>query len=341
MDFDPVSLKKLREHVLKDDGSLPLGSLLQFLVPVADLRDLAQKFGVSPKGGFRIERAPARVLAPLLADLRDKQQLDEVLTLLVAKSSAPKPPDVESDRTQADAFDEAKSLLALRDAEVVRLRDEIERAREGQARAREREVELGHRLSATQEELGRAKRQASDARSSSQAQVPSVGRGDKVLQHRVHELQSERDGLLAADKVMRRQLARDHSRTRELEDEVAELESLIPASRRRKKKPMLPEPEQEHRFMIPYFLPSFYKSIEGKQRRSVERAMQAISLFCTEGHGYPGLEVKSLGGQDTWSLRASLGLRVYFRPRPDGDIDVLELGDREDQNTTLRRLKEK
>ncbi|MCK5945323.1 MAG: hypothetical protein KAI24_25260, partial [Planctomycetes bacterium] len=88
-------------------------------------------------------------------------------------------------------------------------------------------------------------------------------------------------------------------------------------------------------------LPSFYKSLEGKERRSVERALHAILLFCTEGHGYPGLEVKPMGGQDTWSLRASLGLRVYFRPRPDGDIDVLELGDREDQNTTLRRLKER
>ncbi len=64
-------------------------------------------------------------------------------------------------------------------------------------------------------------------------------------------------------------------------------------------------------------------------------------VFCTEGHAYPGLEVKQLGGQDTWSLRASLGLRVYFRPLADGEIELLELGDREDQHTTLRRLKER
>ena len=88
-------------------------------------------------------------------------------------------------------------------------------------------------------------------------------------------------------------------------------------------------------------LPSFYKSLVGKERKSVERAFQAILLFCTEGHAYPGLEVKQLGGQDTWSLRASLGLRVYFTQRPDGDIELLELADREDQHTTLRRLKER
>ncbi len=75
--------------------------------------------------------------------------------------------------------------------------------------------------------------------------------------------------------------------------------------------------------------------------RSVCRAWQALLLFCTEGHGYPGLEVKQIKGQDTWSMRASLGLRIYFRQRDDGDIDVLELGDREDQHTTLRRLKER
>jgi hypothetical protein len=92
---------------------------------------------------------------------------------------------------------------------------------------------------------------------------------------------------------------------------------------------------------MPYFAPSFYKSLAGKDRRAIERAVHAVLLFCTEGYGYPGLEVKQMGGQDTWSLRASRGLRVYFRPRSDGDIDVMEFADREEQHTTLRRLKER
>jgi hypothetical protein len=40
-------------------------------------------------------------------------------------------------------------------------------------------------------------------------------------------------------------------------------------------------------------------------------------------------------------MRASLGLRVYFVRREDGDIDVVEIADREDQHTTLRRIKER
>ena len=68
MDAASVSLKKLRERALEDGGSLSLALLLEHLAPVARLRALAVEFGVTPKGGFRIERAPARVLAPLLAE---------------------------------------------------------------------------------------------------------------------------------------------------------------------------------------------------------------------------------------------------------------------------------
>jgi len=339
MDSSAVTLKKLGEQVLKADGSVPFEFLLLHMVPVEQLREVAQKLGLSPKGGFRIERAPANVLAPLLAEQRDAKHLNEVLKLLLPKPVAPPLPDAVQQRANAEAVSEARALLALRDAEVSRVRGELKRSRDSQARARAREVELERQLLATQQDLAREKRAASDQKKLV-AHAPAA-REDRDLLHRLHELEAERESFLAADDTMRRKLSRDRSRMRHLEEEVAELESLIPASRRRKKKPMLPEPEQERRILVPHFLPSFYKSFEGKERRSIERAVLAILLFCTEGHGYPGLEVKQLGGQDTWSLRASLGLRVYFRQLTDGTIEVLELGDREDQHTTLRRLKEK
>jgi phage terminase small subunit len=332
MSEQSLVLKKLVERALAKGGDLPLALLLELMVPVRRLRELARKFGLTPKGGFRIEHAPARVLAPLLGELREPSQLDEVLTLLVPRTEAAREP-VE---TQA-GFD-AQARLSLRESEVASLRDELERAREGATRTRERESELLRRLD-------RAERDTAQLRRELEAPKHLDGRAepppdDRDLQRAVRELEGEREGFVAADAALRRQLAYYQTRLRELEATVTELEALLPKGKRRRKQPP-PEPvDDTRRFCLPHFLPSFYKSIEGKERRSVERAFRAILLFCTEGHSYPGLEVKQLGGQDTWSLRASLGLRVYFRPLPDGDIELLELGDREDQQRTLRRLKE-
>ncbi|HZN37736.1 MAG TPA: hypothetical protein VFD82_02975 [Planctomycetota bacterium] len=331
MSEQSLVLKKLVERALAKGGDLPLALLLELMVPVKRLRDLARKFGLTPKGGFRIEHAPARVLAPLLGELREPSQLDEVLTLLLPRAeAAPEPVDPQA------GFD-VQTRLTLRESEVATLRDELERAREGATRARERETDLKRRVEQAERELALLRREL-EAPKRPDGRQPV--RDDRDLQRAVRELESELEGFQAADAALRRQLAWYQTRLRDFEETVAELEALVPKGKRRRKQPA-PEPvADERRFRLPHFLPSFYRSIEGKERRSVERAFHAILLFCTEGHSYPGLEVKQLGGQDTWSLRASLGLRVYFRPLPDGDIELLELGDREDQQRTLRRLKE-
>lgn len=331
-----IVLKKLAERVLAKNGDVPLAQLLELLVPVRRLRDLARDLGLTPKGGFRVDKAPAHVLAPLLADVREPEPLDRILRALVPAA------DDGDDAEPATAVDpavlaEARQLLSLRESESARLRDEIERAREALARAQEREREQGRRAERLEHELALLRRDRG-SRVEPVREAPS--RDDKELLRRLHDLENEREGFVAADAALRRQAAFDQSRLRDLEQTVRELEGLLPKGKRRHK-PAPPEPPPpQHRFLLPRFTAAFYKSLDGKEPRAVERAIQAVLLFCTEGHGYPGLEVKQLGGQDTWSLRASLGLRVYFR-QGDGEIELLELGDREDQNTTLRRLKER
>lgn len=331
-----VPLRKLSERILAKGADLPLALLLEHLAPVRAQRELARKFGLSPKGGFRIERAPAHVLAPMLAELRDPKQLEEVLALLLPKTAAV----AEVDADAASAADSA-ALLALREAEAARLREELERAREGASRSRDREADLSRRLVRAEQDLT-VWRKRSEVDRLPQKEEDRASRAEETreLQRRLRELEDEREGFLAADEALRRQLAHNQSRLRELEETVTELEALLPKGRRKAKAPP-PVVSDDRRFRLPHFLPSFYKSLDGKDRKSIERAFQAILLFCTEGHSYPGLEVKQLGGQDTWSFRASLGLRVYFRPVGDGDIELLELADREEQHTTLRRLKEK
>ena len=342
MDPTSVARRRLSERVLQSDGDLPLALLLEYLVPVSELRDLARKFGLSPKGGFRLERAPAKVLAQLLAEQRTPERVDDAIALLLVDRSAASgeqsPAANAGAGAESSGASETKQLLTLRDAELARLREHLDRAREGARRGLDREAVVERKLQAANAELIRLRRRVDEA---AREPVESPKRDDKQLLQRLRDLESERQGFVATDEALRRQLARNQSRLRELEDEVAELEVLVPKKARRKRVPLPAAPDEPRRFLLPRFLPSFYKSLEGKERKSIERAIQAVLLFCTEGHAYPGLEVKQIGGQDTWSLRASLGLRVYFRNRPDGDIDVLELADREDQHTTLRRLKER
>ena len=155
-----VALKKLAERVLQKGGDLPLALLLEFCVPVRALRELAASFGVSPKGGFRLERAPAQMVAAVLAEQREPERIDKILRLLLpvppvppAPSTAPSARSTPSSAVTpphapgvADGDDasaaapppvpappaparEATRLLELREAELQRARDDLERAR--------------------------------------------------------------------------------------------------------------------------------------------------------------------------------------------------------------------
>jgi len=333
-----LRVRKLTERALKERGALPLSLLLEVLVPLARLRAVAAEIEASPKG-FRIEKAPANALAVAMAETKEPDALDKAIALLLEpraetraepEAKAPAGKDTEPSQAQARFLEQ----------EAKRLQGELERARESLQRAAERESELRRQGAADRDELSRARVECARLRELVSAAKPALPTTDRDLARRLHDLELDLESRIEADEAVRRQLASDRSRLRELEAEVEELTALLPKGRKRKAPPQ-PPPEPEHRLQVPWFQPSFYKSLVGKDRRSVERAIQAVLLFCTEGHAYPGLEVKQLGGQDTWSMRASLGLRVYFRHRPDGGIDVLELADREDQHTTLRRLKER
>lgn len=327
-----LPLRRLVEHVLGKGGDLPLALLLETLVPVKELRRLARDLGLSPKG-FRVDRAPARVLATQLAELRESEQVEQLLELLRPPAAAAPAKEVDDADSKADL----EALLQLREGELLRSKADAEDARAAAARARDRLAEVQRQVEQLELDLARARGQAA------KTQVPREPKADRSaaereLQRRVRDLEALHEGFVASDEALRRQLAHNQTRMRRLEADNAELTALVPKGKRKKPPP---PPEEDRRVLVPRFLPSFYKSLDGKERKSIERAIAAIFLFCTEGHAYPGLEVKQLGGQDTWSLRASLGLRVYFRPVADGDIEILELGDREDQNTTLRRLKDR
>jgi len=339
---EDLRTRRLSDRALRERGQLPLSLLLEVTVPLERLRAVALEINVAPKG-FRVEKAPASALAPALAECKEPKDLDRVVALLFEprkEGIAHPAPATDEPKSSPAEPSEATQALRFQEQESKRLQGELDRSRATGQRAAERESSLRRTMELQAEELQQLRAEVARLRDRAPAVAPSASTdAERELVRRAHDLELEIEARTVADDALRRQLAADRSRIRVLESEIEELEALLPKGRKRKAPP--PEPEPDKRCYVPYFLPSFYKSLIGKERKSVERAVQAVFLFCTEGHAYPGLEVKQLGGQDTWSMRASLGLRVYFTKRADGDIEVSELADREDQHTTLRRLKER
>ena len=253
-------------------------------------------------------------------------------------NAAPAPGADEAQGSTESVVASLRAQFELKQVEADQAKADVERHRAQIQKLREREAEFQRRLDAEFERQARLSAEIKQLRLQlirCEGDVETTS--DPAV---VHELQRDFDLLTDAEANNRRRLSEQSARIRELESEIEDLLARVPKHRRRKEPPppLPPLPEQ---FRLPHWNPSFYKSLGDKDRRSIEAAMRAVLLFCTEGPAYPGLEVKQIEGQDLWSLRASLKLRVYFRLRDDGDAEFVALADREDQHTTLRRLKER
>ncbi len=313
-------------------GRPALVELLRAQLEVAELRAIAKQFGFSPRGGFRLERAPKDVLARGIAEVAGAPMIDAIVAA-IDKRLGPAPAEPPAD--PAETAVEARRVL--HEQQMQRLRERLERAEAAAERSRVRADEARHQVETAQMELTRLR--AANADLGRQLERAAAARaGDPAVLHRLHERERELEAIVQAEEATRRRLSEQAARLRALESELEELLPLVPKGKRKQK----PEqPALADHFRLPRFTDRFYESLRDKDRRSVERAVQAALLFCVEGPSYPGLEVKQLeGGDGLWSLRASLKLRVYFRLRDDGDVEFLALADREDQVTTIKRLRE-
>ncbi len=327
--------RALVQEALAGSGQVRFQTFLETCMPIADLRAVAKQFGLSPKGGYRIERAPAKVLAALVVETKSAEVYDELCKRLARAAATPAP---AGDR-DGGGEEAMRQIVKLHESAKGHLADQLEREREGSARLREREGALRRELESANEELARRRAALNELARAVDRPPQAVDAGD--VQRRLHEQQREIEFLSQTELGMRHREAEHVSLIRLLEARVEELEELVPKGRRKKDTKVDAAPRLAEGFRLPRFLPSFYKALEDKTRRAAEQALQAALLFCTEGPKYPGLEVKPLEGQELWSLRASLKLRVYFRPTADGGVDFLDVVDREDQHTALRRWKER
>ncbi|MEO0481598.1 MAG: hypothetical protein AAF196_19175 [Planctomycetota bacterium] len=328
---------------LRGETAFGLDQIAALVLPVSALRDLCRKHDRVPKG-YRIEKAPARRLAVTLCEPRHPEVLESLVRAVVERLA-------NRDETDADKLEAASEterlnrLLGLRDQELSGLRTELERSREQEAEHRRRAESLQNERRFDHSQIASLRAELDAMRSRLDSFPKRVKPADRSeVELRVRELESELDTMSRSEEGLRRLVAIRQARIRDLEDRVAELlEQTRSPKKGQKPKPQdRPEaPLLSETFRVPQFTQSFYKSLDGKPRQSVEKAFQAALLFCIEGPSYPGLEVKQIGGQDLWSLRASRKLRVYFLPVGSQEVEFLSLVDREDQPTALRRFKDR
>ncbi len=320
------------EKALELKGLLPLEYLLTEFVPIDRLRDRARERGLSPKG-FRIDSAPARALAQaMVRDLQPEllaEAASEVVMLLRARAE---PAPHQSTPASSAPTPE---VLAESDAELERARVRLAATVAAQQKAEARVAELESRLARQAQQMVRLRGDLETAERRGHAATPSTPGRDVV--RALHEAEAELEVLGRSESEYRLRLAEQHTTMHTQAQRIEELEAMLPKDRRRRK--AAPPPPPSERFRVPNFTSEFHRSLEGRDRRSVEAAFDAIFRFATAGYGYPGLEVKQLEGVNLWSMRAGIKVRVYFRPRADGDVDILAVGDREDQDTLLRRLR--
>ncbi len=331
---DNAQVDRMVEKALELKGLLPLEFLLTEFVPIDRLRARARERGLSPKG-FRIDSAPARALAQaMLRDLQPEllaEAAGEIVTLLRARAEpAPHQPTPASPAPTPDA-------LAEIDAELEKARVRLAATVAAQQKAEARVAELESRLALQAQQMARLRGDLETAeRRGHAASLATPGR-DVV--RALHEAEAELEVLGRSESEYRLRLAEQHTAMHTQAQRIEELEAMLPKDRRKRKAaPPPPPPPPAERFRVPNFTSEFYRSLEGRDRRSVEAAFDAVFRFATAGYGYPGLEVKQLEGVNLWSMRAGIKVRVYFRPRADG-FDILAVGDREDQDTLLRRLR--
>ncbi|MCA8957321.1 MAG: hypothetical protein KDC87_14700, partial [Planctomycetes bacterium] len=294
---------KLREESLAHAGSVPLAALIEWFVPVKELRAAAQSHGLSPKG-FRADRAPAKALIPLLIDPETPEVLEEVCDLLAGHMT---PGSGDPAPAAAEPVADLQPMLKLREGELKEARQRLEKCRSASDALRRRSDTLAQARERDQENIARLQAELDTLRREVVRLREARPGADRDLSTRVQALERELDEQSQIEQQHRIKAAEQAALLRARDERIVELLELVPKGRRQKPRGDPPAPPAG--LIVPHFTTSFLKSLASKDRRAVEHAYRAVFLYCTEGPRYPGLQVKSLEPSNVWSLRASRRLR--------------------------------
>jgi len=335
------------ELILAGKGRIALDSLLAKLLSLGELREIALRHGLKPKG-FRVQRATVGQISTLLSDSFGRvPELQPELGAILERAFA-----AAEDRTaDASGTDDLASVVAkqrdrfvILEREMADLRSKVERESASARKARESRSEAiakrdaaehaKHELEIRVCELERVR----DVQRLELEQRRATG-SEKETPEAAELAQLSRafEETRRSEAEARKRIAELMSRCRALEDANEELESFLPRGQRERRRQLSRQSEAAPEQVLPRFTDEFFRSLGDLEVDQERTVFAAIARLVLQGFDYPGLHAKSLKGLGgLWSIRAGEHLRIYLVR--DGDTATFEAaGTREEQSTYLKK----
>ncbi len=343
-----MSAEAWNSLILECADSNSLSTLLAVLLDLPTLRRIAIAKGIGAKG-FRVEKASAQRLAPLLVKEAAKHEglrgeLAAALAQLQVGSQTQEQESVKSvlavDPVQVKALE-----LRLGKAEKKSLREaaSARKARESLQKSLEDLEALARSEADLRRQLSQLSRDCEELRARVQeSREPAAERQEKraAQAHRERVRLEERvEDLEQLDRAHRLDEADFLSRIRELESLVQELDALLPRGKKERIKQFRKSQveRKDTPGLVLLYSREFLDALERITESDQHRIHVTLAQVVLGGLDQHGLRVKSLkGGGELLSLRSGLHYRVYFT-RSGDRLYLHHVGTREEQDTFLKK----
>ena len=251
---------------------------------------------------------------------------------------------LEQEGAQAAAQDQKSSPAAgalrrqLKEAEskTGRLAVELEAVRKQLAAERAHSAQKDERLSRHKRDLERTQ---ADLRATRDAKAALEAERDRDARALLRSRESEAGELRREVAALQLELKEARRREADLVSQLRTLEAPPHASVQAQQPPPAAAAEPASSFQVPYFTDEFYESIEEWDPRILKSAFEKVLLLAND-FAHPSLDAKRMQGADgLYRIRIGTDVRLFYRRKPNGGIEVLSLIDRENLGRYVRRYK--
>jgi hypothetical protein len=226
----------------------------------------------------------------------------------------------------------------LRDAESRsrKLSGDLEAARRQLTDERAQGARKDERLNQVKRELEQVQ---SDLRAALAAKAALEAERDRDTRALLRQRELEAEDLKRDVAGLRQDLEQAARREAALATRVRGLEAHSTPPAAAPAEAPAPAEEPASAFQAPEFTAEFYESIEDWDARVLKSAFEKALLLAND-YTHPSLDAKPMQGADgLYRIRVATDVRLFYRRKPNGGIEVLSLIDRENLGRYVRQYK--